>query len=104
MSARNRSQAARADTSADTGEASSDIGTHAQVLGGKESSGGEAEGFQIVVIGSEVDSSAVPVLGAKPRDADHVAEVCRDERRIDSKGMCRNRGITILNPASTTFQ
>ena len=33
-----------------------------------------------------------------------MAEVCRDERRIESEGMRRNGGIKILNPRSTAFQ
>ena len=53
---------------------------------------------------NEAGSSAAPVLDAKPRDADHVAEVGRDERRIESEGMRRNGGIKILNPRSTAFQ
>ena len=40
----------------------------------------------------------------KSRDANHVAEVCRDERRIESEGMRRDGGIKILNPRSTAFQ
>src|SRR5207245_5616195 len=49
-------------------------------------------------------SSAAPVLDMKPRDANHVAEVCRDERRIENEGMRRDGGIKILNPRSTAFQ
>ena len=33
-----------------------------------------------------------------------MAEVCRDERRIEREGMRRNGGIEILNPGSTAFQ
>jgi hypothetical protein len=53
---------------------------------------------------SEVGSSAAPVLDAKPRDADHLTQACRDERRIESEGTRRNGGIQILTPRSTAFQ
>ena len=33
-----------------------------------------------------------------------MAEVCRDERRIESERMRRNGGIKVLNPRSTAFQ
>src|SRR2546425_7340446 len=53
---------------------------------------------------TEVCCSAVPVLDAKPRDADHVPEVCRNDRRIESEGVRCDGGVKILNPRATTFQ
>ena len=46
----------------------------------------------------------MPILDAKPRDADHVIEVGRDERCIERERVRRNGGIKVLNPRSTAFQ
>jgi hypothetical protein len=49
-------------------------------------------------------ASPAPIFDPKPGDANHMNEVGRDEGRIDSQRMRRDRGVEFLDPGSATFE